>query len=426
MEGVFEGAIVLSPQVPQGAPLPINWLDIVEFAKAQPEEFVLSSASDRGRVCQFFLKGYRVEITEDDWKMIATGTLDRFGLLTPTPIDEDETAELATLDIVEQGLQTLIRKADEVAGKARQLNYHLSGRKAAIRARRPPTDGLREGFKALNQAHRTMGNHAAPFDLHADLIQQFTAATPQAGFGSSWSVSRQPISNSPMTPSSLLAQQRSHSSQPIAPGSRSVSMFMTERSGDRPLEDPSGVHRLLVQNRLDNMQRGDILIPPCDRCRRLKLQCIKHLTACQGCTKKHAKCSWKSVTDEEAAILRAEKVTPAPEPDEIIDVDAPVQMSTSPRQSMTLDGMLSGPTRSLSGHDPLPERVHLLAEPTRQVEDIQIDGLLTRDGNDQAPRRVDGEPRAPHSLLSHMASIATAQAEARESHTSRGSSTSHE
>lgn len=29
------------------------------------------------------------------------------------------------------------------------------------------------------------------------------------------------------------------------------------------------------------------------------MDCLKNLTACQGCTKKHAKCSWKDVKEEE-------------------------------------------------------------------------------------------------------------------------------
>jgi hypothetical protein len=31
----------------------------------------------------------------------------------------------------------------------------------------------------------------------------------------------------------------------------------------------------------------------------LKFDCTKHLTACQACTKKHAKCSWKDIKEGE-------------------------------------------------------------------------------------------------------------------------------
>ena len=36
------------------------------------------------------------------------------------------------------------------------------------------------------------------------------------------------------------------------------------------------------------------------------MECTKHLTACQGCTKKHAKCSWKGMMNDEVAWLRRE------------------------------------------------------------------------------------------------------------------------
>lgn len=52
-------------------------------------------------------------------------------------------------------------------------------------------------------------------------------------------------------------------------------------------------------SRMEELQRGERVLPPCDRCRRLHMDCLKNLTACMGCTKKHAKCSWKDVKEEE-------------------------------------------------------------------------------------------------------------------------------
>ena len=63
--------------------------------------------------------------------------------------------------------------------------------------------------------------------------------------------------------------------------------------------DDSGVHKGEMLSRMDAMHRGDRVLPPCDRCRRLHMDCLKNLTACLGCTKKHAKCSWKEVTEQE-------------------------------------------------------------------------------------------------------------------------------
>ena len=63
--------------------------------------------------------------------------------------------------------------------------------------------------------------------------------------------------------------------------------------------DDSGPYKAEMLSRMDSMQRGDRVLPPCDRCRRLHMDCLKNLTACLGCTKKHAKCSWKDVTEQE-------------------------------------------------------------------------------------------------------------------------------
>lgn len=71
-------------------------------------------------------------------------------------------------------------------------------------------------------------------------------------------------------------------------------------------DDPSDTHRSLVTARIEKLAKGDTIYPPCDRCRRLRVQCIKHLTACQGCTKKHAKCGWKTISDDELSWLKRE------------------------------------------------------------------------------------------------------------------------
>ena len=63
--------------------------------------------------------------------------------------------------------------------------------------------------------------------------------------------------------------------------------------------EDSGPHKQEMLARMEQLNRGDRVLPPCDRCRRLHMDCLKNLTACQGCTRKHAKCSWKDVTDQE-------------------------------------------------------------------------------------------------------------------------------
>jgi hypothetical protein len=63
--------------------------------------------------------------------------------------------------------------------------------------------------------------------------------------------------------------------------------------------DDGGPFKAEMISRMEPMRRGDRVIPPCDRCRRLQMDCIKNLTACMGCTRKHARCCWKDVKPEE-------------------------------------------------------------------------------------------------------------------------------
>ncbi|ORY67438.1 uncharacterized protein BCR38DRAFT_325302, partial [Pseudomassariella vexata] len=300
MEGVFEGSIITIPSQTMFTTDPVTWLDIVEFAKSNPGDFTLTTGSNGARSCQFPLKGVQVEIGEDDWRLIMSGALDRFRLVPPQPLEEDESAELATLEILEQRLQVLIKRADEVARKARQLNYHLSGRRAAINGRRstqqPSSSG--SGFQAVNQPGRSSGANLG-YDLHADLLQQFIANTLSANH-------RLPsISSVPPTPGTLATA----SSTPRTSIQQQVLTSMSNRPSpsyhpEPAYRDAEEEHRALVLVKVEKLARGDIINPPCDRCRRLKTNCIKHLTACQGCTKKHARCNWKGLTEEEVVILK--------------------------------------------------------------------------------------------------------------------------
>ena len=48
-----------------------------------------------------------------------------------------------------------------------------------------------------------------------------------------------------------------------------------------------------------SLQHGERIVPPCDRCRRLHMDCINNTTACIGCTEKHRKCSWLDAKEDE-------------------------------------------------------------------------------------------------------------------------------
>ncbi|KAI1324950.1 hypothetical protein F5Y16DRAFT_423490 [Xylariaceae sp. FL0255] len=289
IEATFEGSIMTNPPQSHYTPDPVTWLDIVSFARSNPQDFQLSTIPTGMRCCQFPLKGTQVEIGEDDWRLIQSGALERFKLSPPEPLEEDETAEVATLDILEQRLQVLIKKADEVAGKARQLNHHLSGRKAAINARHSSK------FQSVIPAQAPRTNPG--YNVHADLLQQFNALS-QVGVHRMSSVSSLPPTPNPMLPTSSSTPRPSFQQPTLASSSRPSPSYVSE-----PQARDTEEYRALITSTIEQLPRGEIIRPPCDRCRRLKNCCIKHLTSCQGCTKKHTKCTWKKVTEEEMTRL---------------------------------------------------------------------------------------------------------------------------
>jgi hypothetical protein len=79
--------------------------------------------------------------------------------------------------------------------------------------------------------------------------------------------------------------------------------------------DDGGPYKAEMINRMESLHRGERILPPCDRCRRLHMDCLKNLTACMGCTKKHAKCSWKDVREEELRTNRSDMRTASCSPE---------------------------------------------------------------------------------------------------------------
>jgi len=77
------------------------------------------------------------------------------------------------------------------------------------------------------------------------------------------------------------------------------SLLPPPKSSSHYERDDGGPFKMEMVSRMEELQRGERVLPPCDRCRRLHMDCLKNLTACMGCTKKHAKCSWKDVKEEE-------------------------------------------------------------------------------------------------------------------------------
>ena len=98
----------------------ITWLDVVEFARTKPEQFNLEKMRNGVRVCQFYTKQSRVEISEEDYVLIASGMPQK--LIPPQPIMEDEEKELGALEILEKNLGQIVQLADQGI----LLHSHLS------------------------------------------------------------------------------------------------------------------------------------------------------------------------------------------------------------------------------------------------------------------------------------------------------------
>lgn len=294
IESFFDGPINTSQPVPFLNP--ISWLDVVGYTRSNPKDYTLVHKSDGTRWCQFIINGTQVEITENDWRLVWSGALDRFPL--EQPLEEDEVAEVTTLEILEQRTAMLCQKADEVAARAHSLNRRLGRRKEEIQRHRVGQRGTTPLFPCLSQTHGGPGCGSS-YNLRAHLLQQFMAASEPPPHTRS-------ISRSGLLSGNVGQQSPPHSNGdgPITPvsHSRHNSSFATEPA----LDSREDVVRSLVAQRLSRLHKGDDIDPPCDRCRRLKMPCVKHLTACVGCTKKHAKCGWKAVTEEEMGKLQQE------------------------------------------------------------------------------------------------------------------------
>lgn len=405
IERFFDGPIKINS--PHSFLHSVTWLDVVTFAKANPGAFSPVTLPDGARCRQFMYNGAQVEITEDDWRLIYSGALDKFPL--EHIFQEDEAAELATLEIMMQRSSLLYKKADEVAARARFLSRRLETRRKDVaqqllrHADASAANGVTvsSGFCAINHPPRSGPGSCGspPHDLHEDLLHQFMVASmqnqppqgPPPGyyhyqqhpiFGSALPAIAtglsplaapileappyQPLpvltyphaagpagtTSSPSPPPSSLASILApvpvlapsptasvtasstpapvsvvsfpaSSSLPAAPApapapalapvpipalpatrARARAVRGRGRRGAAGKDLGPEKYRALVLKKTDTVHKGDVIFPTCDRCRRLRLQCVKHLSACRGCTKKHARCSWRNVTDEEAEIVR--------------------------------------------------------------------------------------------------------------------------
>lgn len=112
---LFESPIkvIATTQDHRNAPA-VTWLDVVNFvARAQPQDCILTDTLSGIKVCHFWIDQRKIEISEDDYMLVASGAPERMMPTQPHP--DDEAAELGTMEILEQRLSVLIKKAD--AGK---------------------------------------------------------------------------------------------------------------------------------------------------------------------------------------------------------------------------------------------------------------------------------------------------------------------
>jgi hypothetical protein len=333
VEKLFEGPIKILQSQHGTEGNFITWLDIIDYAGTKPNSFILSDSPGGGRVCQFWLKNCLVQISEDDYRLILSGAPER--MIPTQPIPEDEVAELGTMEILEQRLAIMIKKADLVAGRARQLNYHLKGRRAAIQARRvaQQSESVISGgqdnrpFQAINS--RSSGNGEAQA-FHQDLLRQFQSEDRKPTPSKSKANRAVPDSDSPSTTSHQTPHR--HKSQSHATVDELV----------------GGQYRPAMMAKMEKLARGEPIWPPCDRCRRLRMDCTKYLTACAGCTKKHAKCAWNDITEEEIAYLDGGLAASGVAEDE--DANTIVGTSAAADLNANLDpGLRAGNARVVEG-----------------------------------------------------------------------------
>lgn len=293
LEKLFEGPIKVTAPYPHEV-VAVTWLDVLEFARLHPHDFTLNTLANGSRVCHFALRQCNVEISEDDYRLVLSGAPER--MIPNQPIPEDEVAELGTLDILEQRLSMLIKRADLIAARARQLNHHLKGRKSAITGRRSTTRGPEQestsspgAFMPVNSPPTISMSNGDSRTIHLDLLRQFVSGHQK------------------VTPSQVKIGQNhleatrtsTPSGSPLSNGRHTSAPTAAHGTDD----GTGGQYRPLITARIEKLTRGEAIWPPCDRCRRLRMDCIKYLTACGGCTKKHAKCTWRDVSAEEASYL---------------------------------------------------------------------------------------------------------------------------
>jgi hypothetical protein len=166
------------------------------------------------------------------------------------------------------------------------------------------------GFTAVNSKPSTEGNGAlievsktgASEGTRNELLEQFAAVKHLKMIASldTFSGGKPPPSSShgrTVSGTPIGKADEPNTINPSATASPNPQIYTTPTPVNQ--KDNDGPYKAEMVARVESIPRGQRIIPPCDRCRRLHMDCVRNLTACLGCTKKHAKCSWKEVRAHE-------------------------------------------------------------------------------------------------------------------------------
>lgn len=190
----------------------------------------------------------------------------------------------------------------------------------AVNTRPQITNGQSGSYTGSPQEHPRStapvnGNahHGASAATRAELLSKFHTSSERASLANEQDASRN-LSTLSHRRSSMPSKSRSKqtsgeqadypgmplgAASPVAIPSTPSALLPFVKSTPADRFDDSGPFKADMMLRMEQLNRGDRVQPPCDRCRRLHMDCLKNLTACMGCTKKHAKCSWKDVEEQE-------------------------------------------------------------------------------------------------------------------------------
>ena len=281
-ERMFDGPplVISSHDEPHATPLPsLSWLDVAHASQNPTNIHEFEDAAENKRVVQFEAKRCTVQVGWEEWQMVRSGLLQK--MMPSQPVAEDEDRELGTLDILEETVSRVVALADQVAARGRQFNHRLKARRHAIAEKRQVDTLDINGVTTASASPHT----------RQELTRLFTSNRQH--------LSQTPASQvPPTTPTTTL-----HSSTQQAHATPNTSTN-TPNSAPRarrppPPPAPDGPYKSLMTSRMEMLHKGAQIYPPCDRCRRLRIDCAKNLTACVGCTKKHCKCAWRDVNGDE-------------------------------------------------------------------------------------------------------------------------------